>query len=1609
MRHGFFGIRAGVLALGAALAASVAAGAEAELADGVLTLDGIVTNVTSEADLGEEVAKVVMKNGGGVAFSSAATLAKTYEIAGDGLSATGVVSVADGATVVASADALGRGTVGHVLVKKGAGTLQLTSLGVVSTPTRWIAEEGVLYTAGANMFGNHSSTSTNLVIDVREGATYTKDGYHSPMGPLELTGGRFSMPLGSEATPWGVTAFRGGVVAHACDTVSCIAITGHVHLNHVYTNVPFTVERGATLEVRGILSDGMNTTQYDKVPNRMIVSGGGELRLYGRSRFTGGAELNDGAYVLGAENALGTGPVAVKGEVSMDVADGVAVYAADVSAMTRLEKRGSGFLCISDNARSAGELVVTAGGVSVPSLDVLPAATTFAEGTAIGLGELTAETILSALAAHPGIASVYAMNDATVDALAFDSPRDSLAIGVWRGATLSVGEVSGVADLRVVGSGWTTLGSVAEGTTVYVGTNSIARVPQDAAVAADSAGAVYRGDATEATLECLHLPGGDFTIDVPAGLTLVVESVSLADGATKGALFKTGAGTLVLPPGRSGAFGALYVQDGVAVTTAYGSMNDGETTVSGGATLRMAVSVTQYWPVTVSGAGTIDVPEGVSVAMSSNVLATANATFTKTGAGTLSVGEGTASKTKSENAHWIVAEGTLRLPGDSMFGQHRDYPTALVEVLSGAVLESDGHNVFGDVTLRGGTLFNRAFKAQATNTLERIFRWGAFSLNGTVTALPSPDGRPSRIDSASYVLLGNGAHTTTFDVRKDAVLEVSAHLQPGENAEATAMRTADMVKGGAGELVLLTACGAQGTVRVLDGVVTLGPDARFAPEATLDVSPGAKVRLMDGALLATRTTAPGALLASADVWLDASRIIASDGATVSSVPNLGTAGGEFAPFTWATSPRVLPDVPTFAKNGIDGKGTLTFNGGQALVLQSYTNRSTAVEVFFVGEWSKWRSDYYASPFSLGRRGMTVNDYGERGGVSYQHKCHRNEATGNYEDLGLGTFVTLPSDVRLTIPSLVAKTPYFVATSRGGGSLTTTAFTSDEEGDVSVSAAANWPVDIDVVCVGGRLDPGAEAIVHSTAVGKDGFTVDGNNRMFIGRVGELVVFSRTLTDDERAAVSAYLKSKWLGSAAKPAATASAASSACDAGAVEGRAGLVSVAVPEGARAAVAGTVGAQTGDGESVVFAKDGAGTLDFVASASGAGVVAIDEGAVVLPEGGRIASRADVWFDATDAAAVELDADGKVASVANKGRCGGAFAQAVGSYNAAVPKPSYVADGIGGRPAVAFNSNSALMLDSYTNVGWRSQHVYAVMRRTKWICYCGPYSFSSASATNTDNVVSGSMHLEESSYESVKFFLGSGRVGEYSRGYDATGVDLLHVTHQYPVHGSCAFERAEDDTNNVAIYRLYPAASSNVIDRLALGGRLGGGGAVQWHGMDNGNNRMWHGRIGEFIVFRQQLNHSEECALLAYLRKKWLDKGTGSETPPAFLSGEYGEGDLSSAGLAMADGTRLVHAQTTRAVASVATEGTVDWTRVWDGASGEGMSLFDVSGDASLSAIRLDLRPGATSGKVFGIAGETIGKPAWAVFAEGRPSSSTVVRRAGGWWLSPSGTILIFR
>ena len=153
-------------AVAACAALPAVADGTATLENDVLTLSGLVTNVTAEADLGASVTQVVMTAEGGISVGATLTLAKSYQIDG-----TGVVGVAEGKTVTVGKNLK---TLGHTFVKDGPGTLRLTeAVGAVAVQTRWIVNDGTLrIRPGGSFYGNHSGSTTNLTLDLREGTTY---------------------------------------------------------------------------------------------------------------------------------------------------------------------------------------------------------------------------------------------------------------------------------------------------------------------------------------------------------------------------------------------------------------------------------------------------------------------------------------------------------------------------------------------------------------------------------------------------------------------------------------------------------------------------------------------------------------------------------------------------------------------------------------------------------------------------------------------------------------------------------------------------------------------------------------------------------------------------------------------------------------------------------------------------------------------------------------------------------------------------------------------------------------------------------------------------------------------------------------------------------------------------------------------------------------------------------------------------------------------------------------------------------------------------------------------------------------------------------------------
>ena len=299
----------------------------------ILTLSGLVTNVTAEADLGASVTQVVMTAEGGVAFGETLTAAKNYVVDG-----TGVVSVAEGKTFSTTVARLA--TKGHTLVKDGPGTLYFfgsSGVGAVATTTRWIVNDGELrIRQGGSFFGNHSSTTTNLTLDLREGTTFyyeqaavatTSGGLsHTPIGPLEMTGANMIWaPSNSDAVPnrEGNTAFKGGVTVHASTTPSYMFFPRYAHLNHCNPDCVFNIEEGGKLIVDGVLTNGANSSWNADEPCVLTKRGGGELILLKRNGWTGGTVFEGGTITVADPEALGNSTLTIAGDVTIHVPAGV--------------------------------------------------------------------------------------------------------------------------------------------------------------------------------------------------------------------------------------------------------------------------------------------------------------------------------------------------------------------------------------------------------------------------------------------------------------------------------------------------------------------------------------------------------------------------------------------------------------------------------------------------------------------------------------------------------------------------------------------------------------------------------------------------------------------------------------------------------------------------------------------------------------------------------------------------------------------------------------------------------------------------------------------------------------------------------------------------------------------------------------------------------------------------------------------------------------------------------------------------------------------------------------------------------------------------------------
>jgi hypothetical protein len=112
--------------------------------------------------------------------------------------------------------------------------------------------------------------------------------------------------------------------------------------------------------------------------------------------------------------------------------------------------------------------------------------------------------------------------------------------------------------------------------------------------------------------------------------------------------------------------------------------------------------------------------------------------------------------------------------------------------------------------------------------------------------------------------------------------------------------------------------------------------------------------------------------------------------------------------------------------------------------------------------------------------------------------------------------------------------------------------------------------------------------------------------------------------------------------------------------------------------------------------------------------------------------------------------------------------------------------------------------------------------------------------------------------------------------------------------------------------------------------------------------------------------------------------------------------------LAMADGTSLRHEASTQTLGALVTEGTVDWTRVWGGATP--FALFAVDGDVSLGTVNLAPEPRPSQTKVPDWTGDLLNAATWRLQGEQAGALGVTLRATEkSYWIIPVGTLIMFR
>ncbi|MGN0851769.1 MAG: autotransporter-associated beta strand repeat-containing protein [Kiritimatiellia bacterium] len=991
-----------------------------------------------------------------------------------------------------------------------------------------------------------------------------------------------------------------------------------------------------------------------------------------------------------------------------------------------------------------------------------------------------------------------------------------------------------------------------------------------------------------------------YTSETEATLTLILDDDVTApaiSGAIK--LVKLGSGTLTFDAAQEYTGGTLVSGGSIAVESADWLGGEGGTiTLEGGGIDFVgtdALTVSRAMTITPGSTGTIRRPAGsATLKLVTYAVVFKGATLKLERGGD----EGTAyikfervnSSQFSGNGN--ATGGTLSVgagvvvdlsEGDVIGGAGTQLDFTLRVCEGGVVTAYNAHSPLGPkVVLEGGSRLTATSlrSPDSTTGIENLFNtstWKNFDFCRKVTVVPgSLTGAAKAIVDAPCIHLATTAEgiCAEFEVAADAELFIDSTLWPNYGGKSRWIR-----KYGQGTLTLGRPLSNNGVIQVEEGTLRLD-NKTYLGNAKLKVVPGARVELADGTILTDEfdSLSPGGFLSSAEVWFDATRIDAvADGTTLSMTPNLGSAHGVFGPFPYGSSSQ-----PTYAASAINGRPALYFSGTGYYL--GYTNKTDQITVFIVMKWDGWPEEVSAGehhkwhgPYSmvpLYREGYTGEDYSTPGvlypswGTSFTTEFTYRYPNGT--DMLYAAFDG--ADTLTGTETLIS------GFSRRGNAFSASTWTSDERSSdfkTSVASKSYVNYNIEALSLGGR-------VVYDNPAG---YARLNPNRALKGWIGEFIVFSRCLDDDEMGFVQRYLQRKWGDSAQEAIAEPE----------VESRFTDIFLTVADADTAAANLKNGGTSENGHRVV--KEGTGRCTFVGTHSAARRVQVKEGEVVVSAKSGATCGAAIWLDASDASTVTRNDAGEVVRVANKGNFGGAFVQNTSKKsNAPSLTPVPKLGQIGSLDALDFDGNSCLALREFKPAvdSRRVLCIFGAMTRDSYVHeggkgrWGGPFSLYLSSNTEDDNGVSGDVnfHWEEGQ-------------GTYSMKVDGdlvadipNGAPYVFSTWQEYNNKNYQFDYLDGETltnafkmvrNNTA-YASVPALKYDVVN---LGGRATGDGAPQWYGMDNGNNRLWDGKIGEFIVLDRSPAQSDVIAIVSYLREKWINGNSAAE-PPAFLTGGTG-------------------------------------------------------------------------------------------------------------------------